>query len=73
MPVINTPPNKFNWRTAEIAAVDALRRQGCRLRYGHGVTHLIAEFCDDNTGELLQRQLILNIEQCAKDSIEALP
>jgi len=61
------------WRVLEIAAVDALRRQGCRLRYENGVTHLIAEFYDENSGQLLRRQHVLNIEEFARGLADALP
>jgi len=73
MPVINTPPNNFNWRTVEIAVVDALRRQGCRLHYHAGITHVVAEFYDDDTGELLRQQRILDVEKFARDLAGALP
>jgi hypothetical protein len=73
MPIINTSPENFNWRTVEIAAVDAFRRQGCQLRYRNGVTHLIVEFHDDDTGELLRQRHILDVEKFARDLAGALP
>ena len=69
----NTPPENFNWRTVEAAAIDALRRQGCRLRYYAGVTYVICEFHDDDTGELLHTRQVFSVEDLARDLIGALP
>ena len=73
MPVIFTPSRNFNWRTVEIAAVDAFRRQGCRLHYYAGVTYVMAEFYDDDTGQLLHQRRVLSVEDFARDLIGALP
>jgi hypothetical protein len=72
--IIRTAPENFNnWRTVEVAVVDALRRQGCRLHYYGGVTYVICEFHDDNTGELLHRRRVLSVADFARDLIGALP
>jgi hypothetical protein len=60
------------WRALEIAIIDILRRRGCRFDYRDGVTYLIAEFFDDDTGELLHRQRIICLEQLARDLAETL-
>ena len=74
MNTITTLSNSFNnWRTVEVAVVDALRRQDCRLHYYSGVTYVICEFHDDNTGELLHRRRVLSVEDFARDLIGALP
>jgi hypothetical protein len=76
MNTITTLPKSFNntgWRTLEVAAVDAFRRQGCPLHYYAGVTYVIAEFHDDSTGELLRQRRILDVEKFARDLAGALP
>jgi hypothetical protein len=65
-------PTTQGWRMVEVAAVDAARRQGCRLRYEHGVTYVITEFFDGDSGELLATRRVLDVEAFARDVAAAL-
>jgi hypothetical protein len=62
----------IDWRVIEPALVDILRRRGCCLDYGAGVTRLIAEFHDEDSGALLRRQCIVCLEDVARDLADAL-
>jgi hypothetical protein len=57
----------MNWRAIEAALIDSLRRCGCKLRCENGLTYVVEEFLDENSGELLSRHYALNVEQLARD------
>lgn len=61
-----------NWRALERAIADALRRQGCRLQHRHGGAFVLAEFRDEESGELRLRTRVVDIERLARDLAEAL-
>jgi hypothetical protein len=63
----DVPTAPIGWRTLEGAIVDALRRQGCRFYDQAGRTFVVVEFCDETTGELLQRKFPIDIEMLARD------
>lgn len=51
-----------NWRAAESALIDSLRQMGAEFRDESGKTFVVASFHDEDTGELLQRQLLIDLE-----------
>jgi hypothetical protein len=67
------PVVAVDWRPLEAAIVDAMRQQGCPLHNRNGTTFVLAEFHDEETGELLQRQQIVDLERLARDLAGALP
>lgn len=50
-------------RAVELAVIDSLRQMGCKLRQDNGVTYLIAEIFDEETGGLLHRVYVLDLER----------
>ena len=50
-------------RAVELAVIDSPRQMGCKLHQDNGVTYLIAEIFDEETGELLHRVRVLDLEQ----------
>jgi hypothetical protein len=60
-----------NWRAIEAALADSFRRLGCKLRNECGQTYVIEEFLDEDTGELLGRHKVFDVEHLARDLADA--
>jgi hypothetical protein len=54
------------WMRTEARLIDAFRQTGATLRESGGVHYLVAEFFDEDTGQLLGTRYVLNIENLAR-------
>jgi hypothetical protein len=56
----------YRWRSIERAIVDFCRRRGEHIADIAGRPHLAAEFFDAADGQLLERQIVVDVEALAR-------
>jgi hypothetical protein len=62
----SAPARQIGWRAIESAAIDTLRRSGATLRDSGGITWLVDEILDEDSGQLVQTRYLINLEKFAR-------